>query len=259
MFCLGNGNSRKEFDLDELKKYGTVIGSNAIYRDFTPDILVALDSRMSHEIYRSGYCSNNISYLGYWTPVPRFVGEEMLKTMADKTDIVWNDSEEVVYHGADGVFTLVKGHNLGITYITGVSEGDKVVNIEPDVDNFAYATGARAIYLACELGATEVFIIGHDLYSLDNKINNIYAGTDCYAKENANFARPDNPDETYNWIKQHKNTFTKFPKVKFWKVNMNPIGSSSIDFEVEEWKNCENLEYTTFKEFGLNLDKRNKI
>ena len=60
--CLGNGNSRKEFDLDELKKYGTVIGSNAIYRDFTPDILVALDSRMSHEIYRSGYCSNNISY-----------------------------------------------------------------------------------------------------------------------------------------------------------------------------------------------------
>ena len=259
MFCLGNGNSRKEFDLDELKKYGTVIGSNAIYRDFTPDILVALDSRMSHEVYRSGYCFNNVSYLGYWTPVPIFVAKEMLKTMADKTDIVWNDSEEVVYHGADGVFTLVKGHNLGITYITGVSKEDKVFNIEPDVDNFAYATGARAIYLACELKATEVFIIGHDLYSLDNKINNIYAGTDCYAKENANFARPDNPDETFNWIKQHKNTFTKFPSVKFWKVNMNPVGSSPIDCEVEEWKNCENLEYITFKEFGLNLDKRNKI
>ena len=37
----------------------------------------------------------------------------MMKTMADKTDIVWNDSQEVVYHGADGVFTLTKGHNLG--------------------------------------------------------------------------------------------------------------------------------------------------
>ena len=129
MFCLGNGNSRKEFDLNKLKKYGTVIGSNAIYRDFTPDILVALDSRMSHEVYRSGYCFNNVSYLGYWTPVPIFVAKEMLKTMADKTDIVWNDSEEVVYHGADGVFTLVKGHNLGITYITGVSKEDKVLNI----------------------------------------------------------------------------------------------------------------------------------
>ena len=265
MFCLGNGNSRKEFDLDELKKYGTVIGSNAIYRDFTPDILVALDSRMSHEVYRSGYCFNNVSYLGYWTPVPRFVGEEMLKTMADKTDIVWNDTEEVVwdqtvvYHGADGVFTLVKGHNLGITYITGVAKEDKVVNIEPEIDNFAYATGARAIYLACELGATEVFIIGHDLYSLDNKINNIYAGTDCYAKENANVARPDNPDETFNWIKQHKNTFKKFPNIKFWKVNMNPIGSSPIDCEVEEWKNCENLEYITSKEFNLFLDRRKEI
>ena len=254
MFCLGNGNSRKEFDLNKLKKYGTVIGSNAIYRDFTPDILVALDSRMSHEIYRSGYCFNNVSYLGYWTPVPIFVAKEMLKTMADKTDIVWNDSEEVVYHGADGVFTLVKGHNLGITYITGVLKEDKVFNIEPDVDNFAYATGARAIYLACELKATEVFIIGHDLYSLDKKINNIYAGTDCYAKENAN-----NPDETYNWIKQHKNTFKKFPNIKFWKVNMNPVGTSPIDCEVEEWKNCKNLEYITFKEFNFNLDKNNKI
>ena len=258
-FCLGNGNSRKEFDLNELKKYGTVVGSNAIYRDFTPDILVALDSRISHEIYRSGYCFNNVSYLGYWTPVPIFVAKEMLKTMADKTDIAWNDSEEVVYHGADGVFTFVKGHNLGKTYITGVLKEDKVVNIEPDVDNFAYATGSRAIHLACELGATEVFIIGHDLYSLDNKINNIYAGTSGYAKENANFARPDNPDETYNWIKQHKNTFKKFPNIKFWKVNMNPIGSSLIDCEIEEWKNCENLEYITFKEFGLNLDKREKI
>jgi hypothetical protein len=214
---------------------------------------------MSHEVYRSGYCSNNVSYLGYWTPVPRFVGEEMLKTMADKTDIVWTDSEEVVYHGADGVFTLVKGHNLGITYITGVLKEDKVFNIEPDVDNFAYATGARAIYLACELKATEVFIIGHDLYSLDKKINNIYAGTDCYATENANFARPDNPDETYNWIKQHKNTFKKFPNIKFWKVNMNPVGSSPIDCEVEEWKNCENLEYITVEEFNFTLDKRTKI
>ena len=28
--------------------------------------------------------------------------------------------DEVVYHGADGVFTLTKGKNLGITYVTGV-------------------------------------------------------------------------------------------------------------------------------------------
>ena len=40
---------------------------------------------------------------------------------------------------------------------------------------------------------------------------------------------------------------------------MNPIGSSPIDCEVEDWKNCENLEYITFEEFNFNLDKINKI
>ena len=40
--------------------------------------------------------------------MPVFVAKEMLKTMADKTDIEWKDSMDVVYHGADGVFTLTK-------------------------------------------------------------------------------------------------------------------------------------------------------
>ena len=252
-FCFGNGNSRKKLDVDQYKKYGTVIGCNAIYRDYTPDILVALDSRMNHEIYRSGYAHKHTCYLGYWTPVPIFVAQEMLKTMADKTDIVWNDSEEVVYHGAEGVFTLMKGRNLGITYITGVSEGDKVVNIEPDVDNFAYATGSRSIYLACELEAKEVYIIGHDLYSKDNKINNVYAGTDCYAKADADLARPDNPDETFNWILQHKNTFNKFKDIQFYKVNPNE--DSPINAKIDEWNECENLQYISLQD----LDKRFKL
>ena len=49
-FCFGNGNSRKGLNLDNFKKHGTVIGCNAIYRDFTPDIVVALDSRIGHEL-----------------------------------------------------------------------------------------------------------------------------------------------------------------------------------------------------------------
>ena len=44
--CLGNGQSRQGLDLTKMKDYATVIGCNAIYRDFTPDILVALDSRI---------------------------------------------------------------------------------------------------------------------------------------------------------------------------------------------------------------------
>ena len=62
--CLGNGKSRIGLDLVKMKDYATVIGCNAIYRDFSPDILVALDSRMSHEVYSSGYAHKELCYLG---------------------------------------------------------------------------------------------------------------------------------------------------------------------------------------------------
>jgi len=249
--CLGNGQSRQGLDLTKMKDYATVIGCNAIYRDFTPDILVALDSRISHEIYREANHNNMKIHLGYWTPVPIYVAKEMLKTMADKTDIVWNDSEEVVYHGADGVFTLTRGHNLGLTYITGVSKEDKIINIEPDVDGFGYATGSRSVYLACELGAKEVYIVGHDLYSDTEKVNNIYAGTKSYAEKDALAARPDNPDETFNWILQHKNTFEKFSDTQFYKVNKGK--EAKTDLPISEWSDCSNLKYITQDEMEQQL------
>jgi hypothetical protein len=236
--CLGNGQSRQGLDLNKMKDYATVIGCNAIYRDFTPDILVALDSRISHEIYRKANHNNMKIYLGYWTPVPIFVAKEQLKAWQGKTDIVWNDSEEAVYHGADGVFTLTKGNNLGITYITGVSKEDKIKSVEPDVDGFGYATGSRSVYLACELGAKEVYIVGHDLYSNTEKVNNIYAGSKSYAEKDALAARPD------NWIPQHKNTFDKFPDTQFYKVNSNTPGDFTA-LEIPEWSSCANLKYIT--------------
>ena len=59
-------NHVKGLDLKKMKDYANVIGCNAIYRDFSPDILVAL-FKMSHEVYRSGYAHKEICYLGYWT------------------------------------------------------------------------------------------------------------------------------------------------------------------------------------------------
>ena len=252
-FCFGNGNSRKGLNLDDFKKYGTVIGCNAIYRDFTPDILVALDSRISHEIYRKANLKDMKIYLGYWTPVPNVVADSML---ADKwygkgqIDNEPNGCNEVVYHGADGVFTLMKGKNLGITYVTGVKPGDKVTDIDPSVDGFAYATGSRSVYLACELNAKEVFLVGHDLFSDDNKVNNIYAGTKSYAEKDALAARPDNPDEMYNWIMQHKNTFNKFKDVQFYKVNRGKQKTAST---INEWSKCENLKYISIEEMDQKL------
>ena len=68
--CLGNGESRLGVDLNKLQKYSTVWGCNAIYRDWTPDRLVCVDIAMSHEIYRSGYCFDNVVYFRDWSRLP---------------------------------------------------------------------------------------------------------------------------------------------------------------------------------------------
>ncbi len=52
---VGNGISRKNIDLWQLKKHYTVYGCNAIYREFQPDILFCVDDRMCNELHVSGY------------------------------------------------------------------------------------------------------------------------------------------------------------------------------------------------------------
>ena len=59
VFIIGNGESRQEIDLAELNQYGKTYGCNALYRDYTPDALIAVDHRMSLQIYRSGYSIDN--------------------------------------------------------------------------------------------------------------------------------------------------------------------------------------------------------
>ncbi len=59
IFCIGNGESRQKIDLHFLKKYGTIYGSNALYRDFTSDNLIVTDPDMLDEVIKSGYTREN--------------------------------------------------------------------------------------------------------------------------------------------------------------------------------------------------------
>ena len=61
-FVLGNGQSRLVIDLNQLKSYGKIYGCNALYRNFTPDVLVASDPEISKEIQHSNYAMQNIFY-----------------------------------------------------------------------------------------------------------------------------------------------------------------------------------------------------
>ena len=54
-FVLGNGTSRKSINLEQLKTKGTIYGCNALYREFEPNFLVAVDTKMIIEINKAGY------------------------------------------------------------------------------------------------------------------------------------------------------------------------------------------------------------
>ena len=58
-FVLGNGTSRTLINLNQLKDKGTIYGCNALYREFQPDYLVAVDTKMILEINKSGYQHDN--------------------------------------------------------------------------------------------------------------------------------------------------------------------------------------------------------
>lgn len=61
-FVLGNGVSRQQVDLNNLRHLGKIYGCNALYRDFTPDVLVSTDKPISTRIQDSGYALNNRFY-----------------------------------------------------------------------------------------------------------------------------------------------------------------------------------------------------
>ena len=54
-FVLGNGTSRSSINLNQLKNLGAIYGCNALYREFEPDYLIAVDTKMILEINKAGY------------------------------------------------------------------------------------------------------------------------------------------------------------------------------------------------------------
>ena len=122
VFLIGNGESRKDFNLDLLKPHGKIYGCNAIYRQYTPDVLVSVDHGIMHEIYQSGYCYKNETWFRDWTTVPDHMYDSMVYAGLSKIDIEelnkWHiknenkrtDEKQFVMHGANlsGLVTILK-------------------------------------------------------------------------------------------------------------------------------------------------------
>jgi len=61
-FVLGNGVSRQQIELTQLKILGTIYGCNAIYREFEPDVLISTDTPISERIQHEGYSQTHVHY-----------------------------------------------------------------------------------------------------------------------------------------------------------------------------------------------------
>lgn len=140
-FVLGNGISRQHISLLTLQQCGKIYGCNALYREFTPNVLVATDRPIAEHIQKSGYAKLNRFYTR--RPLPDLGAEQV------------------------------------------------------PAEYYGYSSGPIAVGLAAKDGNKRVYLLGFDIGpTVENRFNNLYAGTQFYKPPGAN------PIFTGNWIKQ---------------------------------------------------------
>ena len=61
-YCIGNGPSRKDFDLNKLKETGQTYGCNALYRDFLPDFIFSVDTKITMQMVEDLVGTKTIHY-----------------------------------------------------------------------------------------------------------------------------------------------------------------------------------------------------
>lgn len=274
VFCIGNGESRKGFDLEQLRPFGKIYGCNALYRDFMPDALIAVDHGIMHEIYHAGIAQKIPCYFRNWTKLPGMTYESTLLGGCDVIEaekikgdaVVENErgnSQMFVMHGSNlqGIATVIKQNKQrekkeikhALIHVSWMQEPDLSVSIDDIMQpkDRGWAAGATAGYMAVakEL-PRRVFMIGNDLDSTTNKLNNMYKGTKHYAPAEQH------PTPSINWIKQWRELMNEHPHIQFYKVNERPLGTDNVNKTINDWDGIKNLNYILHQEM---LDILKKI
>lgn len=106
-----------------------------------------------------------------------------------------------------------------------------------------YSSGPAAVGLAAQSEANYLFLIGMDLKGVNNRINNIYAGTPHY--------KPKNNEPMYfgNWVEQLNKIMETAPNKRFMQVN--PLNN----FTDDSLRKNPNFETITLDEFKRMINK----
>ena len=212
VFVLGNGPSRKNIDISKLD--GTVIGCNACYRDFTPDVICATDAGIMSDIIESGYDGQCYFTHNSWNLLP----EEAYDPLA-------NGTEHTTYRRFDSeYFVYISGLAANCiqtkSYIIWVPKGmeNKIKNIGEEV--LGWSTGTSALHIACQdftcNDYEKVYLLGFDHHN--NYYDNIYTDTEHYFSKDSK--RVDGWKSEYNnWDKQIFKVIEEHPALQFIWVN----------------------------------------
>ncbi len=208
VFVLGNGPSRKNIDISKLD--GVVIGCNACYRDFTPDVICAHDAGIISDIVDSGFDGTCYFTHDSWNLLPA----EVYSTVKNGSEI------ETKRKAGDNNFVYISGLDKNVElpqrYIFWVSEQmeHKIKNIGTEV--MGWSTGTSALHIACRdytcNDYEKVYILGFDH---DNDYyDNIYTDSEHYFGKDREMR-----DEYYKWTKQIIKVVEEHPALQFIWVN----------------------------------------
>ena len=279
VFCIGNGQSRKDFNLEKLRPHGKIYGCNALYRTFTPDVLTAVDHGIMHEIYHSGYCYKNETWFRDWNKLPADIFESLVysgispeqRDDVKKYDLLTQnertDEKEFVMHGSNlkGLVEIlyreenrkekkfVKHSSACISWVKDDDKTHDLKEIMRNEENVAadrgWAAGPTSGYIAIQQQSPKkVYLIGHDLYSNNDLVNNLYAGTKHYVI-------PENSEvPCINWIEQWKTIFLFNMNIQFIKVNQFNDNSDKTNRHISEWQGIQNIKYMNFLELDRDLE-----
>ncbi len=177
---IGNGESRRNIDINKFQDH-ILIGCNAIHRDIVVNHLICCDQRMIREAVENPLTADTTIYV-----------------------------RDLWYH----YFRKIR-KNKNIKLVPDLPyKGDRRHD-QP----IHWGSGCYAVLLAALLEHEEVSLIGFDLYAKENRVNNMYKGTDNYAKIESS------PVDPAYWIYQIGQVFHYFPNTKFiihnfreWKI-----------------------------------------
>lgn len=149
---IGNGESRKGIDIPPMRNDHTLIGCNAIHRDFTVDHLVCCDRRMVEEAV------NNERNADTYIHVRDDWYHYFRKVQKNKNII----------------------HVPNLPYVGETKQDDPI----------HWGSGCYAVLLGATLGHNEVILLGFDLFSDNSKVNNVYKDTINYSKSDSQSVDP---------------------------------------------------------------------